>query len=546
MTLLSTAVALVVAEGALVLLDLPAMRSELHIDAGDGFADLHTDPDPELLWRVRPGSYEVESPTGMRGWVPRGSAGEHRFRIACVGDSSTFGLWSRYEDTWGVRVERALQDLWPDRCVESVLCAAPGYSSFQSVALWRAEAAPLEPAITVAYLGGWNDFQNAIGAPDAERAARQSSSRLVELGRRWLDSRSSLSQEDYAAAFRRGESPAGVRVPLAEFEGNLTDLVADVRAAGGALVLVVPPLPSETVRAMPASLDYPAVVRRVAQSLGVAIVDAAALFEDRGEEALFVDRVHPSRRGHELLAAAVVEQIRDVCAPAEPRRPGSAAVGGVALWRCEPETIPALSARSVVVHGRGIASGGIERVWVGPRWVEQIDVLDDQRLHLTLRRGLPPGEHGIELVSGRGRQRTAAVLQVKGFEPPALEVRVADSTPERVRLHLRCQPPPQCMIAVWLAPGLSASPAETAFGPFWLSGTSSAPALAPGAGFGDYRRLAWPRAMAISGRGGFDAVLEVSPSSLSADGTAHLQGLVVDLFDPTIGTVTARLRVDTR
>ena len=87
-------------------------------------------------------------------------------RIAIVGESSAFGYLVSDGEEAARLLERTLRE--QGHKVEVLNGGVPGYNLFQSVVRFREVLAPLEPDITIAYLG-WNDLPYIVSdEPAAE------------------------------------------------------------------------------------------------------------------------------------------------------------------------------------------------------------------------------------------------------------------------------------------------------------------------------------------------------------------------------------------
>ena len=319
---------LVVTELTLVALGLPA--------AERNFVGLEFDshlfvPDPVRFWRLHPQAEHLNvNEMGLRGWWPASDKGPREYRIACVGDSCTFGTGVRYEDTYGQRLCQLVQANAPDLSVHCALLALPGYSTHQSRLLLESHLADLDPDLVVFYCGTWNDYLPALRRSDAmwsSKLAREAARprvarvlrRLVEPGFR-DDEIKHLEQ-----SFRDGESPHGPRVPLAEYRDNLQRMAAVASKLGSKVAVVLPPLPAATIAKFPACLDYRAASRAFAADNGIAMFNAACRLREfeaelpaswrdgeSGFPVTFVDWAHPSIVGHSIIARGLFAELARV------------------------------------------------------------------------------------------------------------------------------------------------------------------------------------------------------------------------------------------
>lgn len=309
-----------VAEGALRLLDWQPARSGSYLflnpewrDATEGSHPM-VEEHPTLFWRLRPGT------TALEGRLSIGSSGyrtpefdprppEGVERVVCIGDSITFGFGIELEDTWPRRLEAE-----SGGALEVISAAVPGYTSHQG-GLVLDQALAWRPDIVIVAFGAFNDWVPAPQLTDDEvDGAGRASLRVQELVRHvWRSIRSDpelLPADGDLARLATRDWSGPRRVPLPRFRRNLVEMVQRARAAGARPVLLVLPLPEETVLQNPVATDYAAAVRRVASEHEVPLVDAWADFERLGLRARFLDFCHPDAVGHRRIATSVAPVVR--------------------------------------------------------------------------------------------------------------------------------------------------------------------------------------------------------------------------------------------
>lgn len=470
----ATVVTLAAAELALRVLGLPAQIESFRFLGAELGGDEFV-ADDELFWRLAPGvDYEVNA-LGMRGWLPQGAKGSHDLRIACVGDSCTFGVAVRYEETWGVLLERALRAANPGRRVESILAANPGYSTHQNRLLYERHVLPLAPDVTVLYVGGWNDYVAAVGPNDPERTARREShwyaSRIVQL----LSRPDAGDRDEVMAAFHRDEAPFGRRVPLPHYEDNVRAMIAAARSVGGVVLMVLPPLTQASLQRHPSALAYRAATTALARAANVPIFDAPARFQEahegappewrarpQGEWPCLGDWVHPTVMGHRVIAEGLVELLRQHW-PA--LLDGGTGAPTPTIDTVTPGELTLFATSRLRIRGRGFAgSSGVDRIWLGDAWLRQFEVLDDTTIDIPLTRALRPGDHALELLSAAGTVRAPTPVRVIA---PELQATI-ERTGERIAIAITCAGRPGWPGTLWLSPALRAETAATRYGPFAL------------------------------------------------------------------------------
>ncbi|MCA8943854.1 MAG: SGNH/GDSL hydrolase family protein [Planctomycetes bacterium] len=468
LALFSSALALGAAEITLRILDLPAPFDQFSFLGQELAARDTFEPDAERFWRINPRAHHVEAnPDGFRGnWVDARKS-PHEFRIVCVGDSCTFGVGVRYDETFGVRTERTLQRAWPDRVVSTVLLGVPGYSTHQCRVAFVPRAAELAPDLTVLYVGAWNDFGPAVGATDREQAERAGWSRI----RRVLDRAVGPDRAELAAEqkdlFVNGNAPARRRVSIDEFRANVEAIVVAARDAGSEVLVVFPTWPRKTIADFPIVLDYSAALRTLAQELGTKTLDTEDLFDslcgriptgwlDEADprDSLFVDWVHPSPYGHLLLA-------QGICSTVLERIPRQSAP----LRRQSVEWSPPHAALDALELSADLP--GLHRVTVGERSLFHIPGTDRWTTPAPLR----PGAHVVRWVDDAGLVESSIPLVV---QPVQLKASIEPGETElQRRLSIVIRARPGQAVAVWLSTGLASTASPTRYGDFALSTNAS-------------------------------------------------------------------------
>ncbi len=303
---------------------------------------LPPDPDPGTINRYGMRDNELADPK------PPGQK-----RVLVIGDSSAWGSGCPMAERFSSRLEVDLNP--PDggtpetRGVEVMNAAVPGYSSYQALlSLEDLVDASVVPDGVVAYLMN-SDFMHIEGGADgayfetrlAAGGLAEGVERLATF--RWV-----------RALIWRVDPPLHpsdeVRVTVPQFQHNIERLVTATRRIGAWLVLVLPPQPSDLTSPdrvdgyqihSPADVDEAATVAlsrppipypyRVATCVeawkaSVPVVDGPRIFIDEirrsgpaeGANALFVDGIHPSSRGHALLADALLPVVRERLAQSLP------------------------------------------------------------------------------------------------------------------------------------------------------------------------------------------------------------------------------------
>lgn len=289
------------------------------------------DADPLLFWRLKPNLRDViwastlVSTNSERLRYPRELAprSPRRFRVVCLGDSVTFGYQiprlARDEPirrdaralSYTEVLERDLSDALPERDVEVVPMAVPGYSSYQGRAWLQRDIAVVQPDVVIVAFG-WNDA-DLRGAPDVvtmPQGWHHVASRRVVLSSQALIRAAGLMRR----VGRGGRTGGGVaRVSAEEFVDNHRAITETARARGAA-VLFIAPIYRDAVTDPTAAeriASYRRALERFARAADIPFVAVGALSETGAphNEPLFYEEVHPNASGHQLLADAVFDTL---------------------------------------------------------------------------------------------------------------------------------------------------------------------------------------------------------------------------------------------
>ena len=285
-----------------------------------------------LFWELRPNLDEPltrygdrTDALGLRNLSTPGPKAPGRIRVACMGDSCTYGLGVAIGDAWP-------QQLGRDAAFDAVNAGVPGYSSYQGVALWDDRVGALDPDVVVVEYGlndvapwptpdgdSWAFLTDRDRAPHVAFSARPWGSALVG----WLAGKFALRQPDRIprSATLAEMAHATPRVPPGEFRENVATLAG---RAPRAVVVAWPyraRLEADAAHAAAADpsaqpgmtrmSEYREILRDVAARGGHAFVDVESVFRASGlaPAELFVDDVHASPAGLALVAGAVSKAI---------------------------------------------------------------------------------------------------------------------------------------------------------------------------------------------------------------------------------------------
>lgn len=285
------------------------------------------EPDPELLFRSRPGTSRSEqiqvevNDLGMRGGVvpPPGVAP----RVMFLGDSSVFGWGVPRDEAFPWATGRRLgRDGQP---VVTLNAGTPGYSSAQSRFQLEKLGKTLAPdVVVIASLWsdmmrtGWRDRElfERFGSPAHAQALRRqetlASSALFVLLRARVLSLRPVPENQFVLwdTVIGGKDGAGAtRATAADHRANLEAMADTAESLGARPIFLI--LPANRLGEHPPDevlLPYQDNHREVAAARGALCVDMDTRWREHGDATLsrwFMDRVHPSAEGHADIADAL-------------------------------------------------------------------------------------------------------------------------------------------------------------------------------------------------------------------------------------------------
>lgn len=287
--------------------------------------------DPLLLWRLRPNLDHViwdftllsTNAQGFRSDYPIGPKKPGVFRIICLGDSVTFGyrvpvVWperpTAFEPDWlpyPMLLEKHLKSANPQREIEVLTMAVPGYTSHQGLAWLKHDIDWLEPDVVVASFG-WNDA-SLSDAPDRITIRTN----WYAVGIRWLIDHSQAFAHATHWLRSRNQQPAGKRptpvprVSQDEYVSNFKSIVEVCKVHNTPVVVMGAPYRDSVTNPTEAKLmmSYRAALQSSMQSQGVPYFAVFALTEEAGSmnQAFFGELIHPNHLGHRLIAAELLK-----------------------------------------------------------------------------------------------------------------------------------------------------------------------------------------------------------------------------------------------
>lgn len=331
---LALAAAVVVAVEALARAAIAAglvPRRELRLPA-----PLVVKPHPFLAFALREGAVRAAGtpsehrigPHGYRG-RPLGPKEPAAFRVACVGDSITYGDALGEGETVPEALEAALRARWPRRRVETLNAGVLQYSSAETFAALALRVIDAKPDVVV-FLEGANDVAPRLvdgfradyahyravwtrDAPEARDHCLEWSDGYATL--RWLahvfPARGRIDWYTIRPAPARGDAEmaeAFARSSPEPFARNQRAGVALAAAAGARALIVAPAVNLAMLpRDAPMAACLEQFRREQASIEGAAFLDLSSAFE--GQRGILRDPVHLTPEGARRVAARIAAEI---------------------------------------------------------------------------------------------------------------------------------------------------------------------------------------------------------------------------------------------
>ncbi len=214
-------------------------------------------------------------------------------RVACIGDSWTFGMNVDQDRTYPARLAAWLQAGQPDARYEVLNFGVLGYSSFQGLQLLKHRVLDLKPDVLVIGFG-MND-SGVVGYRDKDVVSNgppKLSSRLKEAGKssrayQLIDYFARLVRfrprpmSEYVREQQKNIQPGGAvdynemepwtRVSPRDYELNVREMITLERQRGGAVVLLDNELWADS--------PYRPLLKKISSELHVPLVDSLALID---------------------------------------------------------------------------------------------------------------------------------------------------------------------------------------------------------------------------------------------------------------------------
>jgi len=320
-------------------LDLFVVTSQQKAQVADATHVAIFEGDPLLLWRLKPKldhavwDYTVISTNAshLRVLDPTDDLKPKEpgaLRIVCLGDSVTFGyrvppVWpdkpTEYDPEWlpfPMLLQRELRTANPEKRLDVITMAVPGYSSQQGLAWLKRDIQNLKPDLVVVSFG-WNDA-SLSDVPDRDAIRADWSPFLI----RWLIDHSQAfahvthwlrSREANKQTAKPRQVPTS-RVSEDEYLDNMTAIIELAHNNNAQTIVIAAPYRDQSNEApeSPAMLRYRIALGARMRERGIPFLQVRELTEDAfpANEGWFGERIHPNHMGHRLIASELLKLIR--------------------------------------------------------------------------------------------------------------------------------------------------------------------------------------------------------------------------------------------
>src|SRR6266849_5142596 len=311
-------------------LDLFVVTPQQRAQVADSKQATIFEGDPLLLWRLKPNldhviwDFTVLSTNAqhLRSDRPLQTKQAGAIRIVCLGDSVTFGY--RVPTVWPERpndydrqalpfpmlLEKELRTANPNRQIEVVTMAVPGYTSHQGLAWLQRDIDRLKPdLLTIGF--GWNDASFS-DVPDSE--AIKTNWQAVTV--RWLvDHSQAFAHATHWLRSRQSSSAKVVRpaprVLEQDYLNNMLAMARLGRQKQTKVIILAAPYRDRTTNPGEAALmqSYRDGLRTVSNQNGIAFLEVRELTPDAypANQGWFGELIHPNHMGHRLITSELLK-----------------------------------------------------------------------------------------------------------------------------------------------------------------------------------------------------------------------------------------------
>lgn len=273
-------------------------------------------PDSKVLFKINPRSSEFRdiNKQGFRDIEDYDlSKDKGIYRIACIGDSVTFGSCSDTQNSYPKILEGLLNNNSANKQYEVFNCGIPGYTSYQGLKLLEHYLLPYSLDLaTISF--GWNDIWNTYGKVGEDKNQKPASPFI--LGCLNLLERSKSYQllekiiYSIQVEFRKDKNKGcSSRVSLEDFGNNYKEMISLLKKNNINCIIILQ-VASKDLSNWQRYKEYCLVARKVAEEFKVPILHPDRLFIEEENNYFCEDRFHINSQGNFLIAKNIYSAMK--------------------------------------------------------------------------------------------------------------------------------------------------------------------------------------------------------------------------------------------
>lgn len=270
--------------------------------------------DPSLMWFPKPNYSFKLIKTNSRGFRDKERTvkkDSNVFRILCLGDSSTFGLYVPRDKTYHALLEERLNREFgrAGTKFEVINAGVTGYTSYQGLRLYKQKGYLYEPDIVTSYFGV-NDHKKDFFLSDKQIIPDNVISSIkADMEKNLLmklDSYKILRKFIIKLSFKYRENTGEtvLRVSPEDYRKNILELNILCRKNGSELLLISPPVNKKREDGLNHYSRMAVLLEEledISKKYNIPLIKIPEMTEGPSVASFYIDSVHPNISGHEII-----------------------------------------------------------------------------------------------------------------------------------------------------------------------------------------------------------------------------------------------------